>query len=128
MSKFLTSTTLVEQQLMHQNLFAENAQRSQNEQALYNAWLQSENARKNLEVTVNSLESEILALKIQINKPNSNTKDNTVITTYETDEELARETEWVRVKQGEKKTKRVGIPKLFGLIGKTVGIHQPDAR
>jgi hypothetical protein len=64
MVEFLTPTAIGEQQLLQQNrnLFVENAQRSHNEQVLYNAWYQSEDARKNPEAQVNWLQSQILTL------------------------------------------------------------------
>lgn len=111
MTQYSTPPTTVEQQMhQNQNLFAEKGLRTQNEQAFYNAWFQSENARKSLETTVNLLQSEIFAMKIQINNMNINpsSKDNAVANVYETDEEeLARETEWLRVKQREKKRKQM---------------------
>jgi hypothetical protein len=102
----LTSTTIDEQQLLqqNQNVFVENAQRSQNEQILYNAWYQSGNARRNLEAQVNSLQSQILTLKVQLNNLSSIKEDKPVAFTQETEEdELASETEWIRVKQNQKR-------------------------
>jgi hypothetical protein len=54
---------------------------------LYSAWYQSEDARKNLETQVNSLQSQILTLKLQLNNLSSNKEDNPVAFTQETEEE-----------------------------------------
>jgi hypothetical protein len=64
MAEILTPTAIDEQQLLqlNQNHFLQNAQRSQNEQVLYNAWYQSEDARKNPKAQVNWLQSQILTL------------------------------------------------------------------
>jgi UDP-glucose 6-dehydrogenase len=73
---------------------------------LYNAWYQSENARKNLETQVNSLQSQILALKVKLNNLGSNREDKHFAFTQETEEEkLDSETEWICVKQNQKKRK-----------------------
>jgi hypothetical protein len=102
----------------NQNLFVEKAQRSQNEQVLYNAWYRSEKARKNLEAEINSLQSQMLALKVQLNNLSSNMEDNTVTFTQETDEEeLAHETELKRRKYADTK-----------LTTKSIIIHQPTAK
>jgi hypothetical protein len=65
MAEFLTPTTVDAQQLLQQNqkLFVENAQRSQIEQVLYNAWLSVKNARKDLEAEVNRCKARSLPLK-----------------------------------------------------------------
>ena len=88
-----------------QNVFAEDATRSKTEQVLYDAWLQSEKTRGNLETMIEKLQCEVSELKKQVN---INTNPEEIYMTDE--EELARETEWVRVEQRRKKRKFVESP------------------
>ncbi|PNF20024.1 hypothetical protein B7P43_G05948 [Cryptotermes secundus] len=112
MTQLLSSSTTVDLQLMQEikNLFTDNVQRSQNEQAWYNAGIQTESG-KNFETTIKSLQREISALKIQINNPSHDEKDSAIPTAQETDEEeLAPEIEWIRAQQIKRKRKHVGTP------------------
>lgn len=110
-------TTTNEALLMHQcnNLFQENYQRSQNEQALYIEWLRVGNENKELNNIIAQMQSNINKLEIQIKKLSN--QSNTVRTQEKTltsqeeywtdEEELARETEWIRVKSRQNKRKKM---------------------
>jgi hypothetical protein len=101
MDTYLQPTTPGEALLVQQNqvLFHENQARSQNEQTLYNAWIQEKGARKHLEATLRNMQQQITALQqklsiqenINTNKINNHNQP-TVSIQYETDEdELPKE-------------------------------------
>jgi hypothetical protein len=108
----------IDPQLMQEikNLFAENAQRSKNEQALYNAWVQSEKDKKNLEQIIITLQTEVAALKQQITTPEHHDQNN--ITHVMDADDLAPETEWVRVEQGKRKRRHIEPPQPVNLTNK----------
>jgi hypothetical protein len=100
----------IDLQLMQEikNLFAENAQRSKNEQALYNAWVQSEKDKKNLEKIITTLQNEVATLKLQITDLGRTEHD---IALNDMDEDdPAPESEWTRVEQGKRKRRLVEAP------------------
>jgi hypothetical protein len=50
----------------NQVLFHENQARSQNEQTLYNAWLQEKGAREHLKATLRNMQQQITALQTKL--------------------------------------------------------------
>jgi hypothetical protein len=85
----------------NQVLFHENQTRNQNEQMLYNAWIQEKGAREHLETTLRNMQRQITALQqklsiqenINTNKVNNHNQP-TVSIQYEMDEnELPKEVE-----------------------------------
>lgn len=104
--------------LLQQNnvLFQENYQRSQNEQVLFNSWKLSETEKVKAKAKADQLDLQLKELKVMYDELTlkykelekkyipSTTEKKTV--EYHTDEdELAYETEWIRVKQNRKKRK-----------------------
>jgi hypothetical protein len=96
-------------------LFQENQARSQNEQTMYNAWIQEKRAREHLEATLRNMQQQITALQqklsiqenINTNKIN-NHNEPTASIQYETDEnELPKEVEWITASS--RKTKKTKI-------------------
>jgi len=92
-------------------LFQDNLNRSENEQLLFNEWKRAENEKNALSVKMEWLESQLNIIKKQytelqekLAKPES--KD--IQAEYHTDEEeLAKETEWIRRKDRNHKRKRM---------------------
>lgn len=94
--------------LMQQNnaLFQENYARSQNEQQLYMAWKKTEVEKGNAETRVIQLEQVMEQLKLKMSELENRLtqKTPTQKIEYVTDEEeLAKETEWIRVKNRKKR-------------------------
>lgn len=94
--------------LMQQNnaLFQENYARSQNEQQLYTAWRKTEAEKERAEKKAIQLEKIIEQLQIKVVNMEKRFSENkqTQKIEYQTDEEeLAEETEWIRVKNRKKR-------------------------
>lgn len=92
----------------NQALFSENQARSQNEQALYNAWLNEKQEREKLQTIVHQLQMQMQILQKTVNDKNTTeniqSKNTQTCEEYHTDEEeLSRETEWVRVRNSKKR-------------------------
>lgn len=100
------------------HLLQENYQRTENEEFLYNAWLRNENEKKAMAINIQKMQHQIEILQKLYaevkectsrpnetqNQSNENTYNENV--NYTTDEEeLAKETEWIRVKNRNKKRK-----------------------
>lgn len=78
-------------------LFQENQVRSQNEQMLYNAWVQEKQDREKLQATVQSLQQKMDMMMKEFQNQNSKNQAKTPLQ-YETDEEeLEKEVAWVTV-------------------------------
>lgn len=90
------------------SLFAENFERSQKEQVLYQAWKKGEFEKTCLTKTIMELQQQIYKLNEQVGKIENNHKEiKTTTTDYETqDEELATDTAWIRIKNKSKSKKR----------------------
>ena len=112
MSQYCQPTTANEAVLLHQNnvLFQENYERSQNKRVLYNEWQKAIAEKKVLSDMIGEMQLHITELKNKFKvfeeMGNANTSSNQEPTRVEyfTDEdELAEETEWIRVKNKSKK-------------------------
>lgn len=95
-------------------LAQQNQIRTQNEQALYNAWMNERTARLNLETALANMQKQLNALQAQIINQNVDNTSSTLVNnysnennspvTYETDEEeLQREVGWIRVNKNKKR-------------------------
>jgi len=114
MTQFYQPTTANEAALLHQNnaLFQDNFQRSQNEQALYNEWQKAIAEKKQLsdiigqmQLHIAELENKFKTLEETGNDNNSSNHEVTRVEYFTDEEELAEETEWIRVKNKGKKRK-----------------------
>lgn len=137
MQPFTTNEAL----LMHQNdyIFQENYQRSQNEQVLYIEWLKATNEKKELNNIIAQMQSNINKLEIQIKYLTN--QSNTVRTKEKTpprqeeywteEEELARETEWIREKSRKNKRKKMDTsfsPPTPQMNKKTTNVPEPKIK
>lgn len=96
----------------NQSLAQVNQNGANNEMNYYNAWIAEKTAREQLQDKVNQLQKQVEDLKKQIlqekeskdvrNKERENIP-NQVIEYFTDEEELARETEWIRVKNNKKR-------------------------
>lgn len=93
-------------------LFQENINRSQNEQVLYSEWKKVTNEKNQLNLTIASMQKQIKDLEQRLSQTQAQNNENTSKTLnkatsdieYFTDEEeLAKETEWIRVKNYKKR-------------------------
>jgi len=109
---FYQSNTPNEVALIQRNneLFQENFSRSQNEQLLYNEWKRTENEKNIIFANMQKLEQQLAIMQrkhIELEKKRLNPmeEEEKQIEYYTDEEELAKETEWIRVK-GKKNKKR----------------------
>src|SRR5215469_10577813 len=119
MTQYYQPTTANEAVLLHQNnvLFQENYKRSQNEQVLYNEW-QKVIAEKHqlsdmigkMQLHIAELESKSKASEVMGNAYTSSNQETTRVEYFTDEEELAEETEWIRVKNKNKKRKMTTSP------------------
>ncbi|XP_076265214.1 uncharacterized protein LOC143199341 [Rhynchophorus ferrugineus] len=110
------SSTSGEAYLAQQNqIFCqENHKRTQNEQALYNAYINEKTARRNLENALTNMQKQLDALQLLIKNQNTynptsipvvnQCTENKLPVNYETDEEeLQKEVGWITVKRNKKR-------------------------
>lgn len=110
------------------SLFQENHNRSQNEEVLYTQWRDATNIIAQLNEKIESMKQTIGVLenkcKALETANNTNANQENAYVSYVTDEEeLAQETEWLRVKQNRKKRKlntSITPPQLKGVISKPI--------
>lgn len=114
MSFLQTSSTVTPNEaiLIQQNnvLFQENFTRSQNEQILYTGWRKAEEEKNTLLQTISKLQSQMANMQKkheEMEKRLPQKKDEENVEYHTDEEELARETEWIRVKNRERKRKRM---------------------
>ena len=112
-------TTANEAALIQQNnaLFQENYKRSQNEQALYNEWQKVTAEKQQLSDMIGQMQLHIMELENKFKtleeagNANTSSKQGVTRVEYFTDEEeLAEETEWIRIKNKGKKRKMTMSP------------------
>jgi hypothetical protein len=121
-TQFYQPTTANEAVLLHQNkvLFQENYKRSQNEQVLYNEWQkviaekkQLSDMIKEMQLNIAELENMFQAFEV-MGTASTNSNHKAARVEYFTDEEeLAEETEWIRVKNKGRKRKMNNSPTLL---------------
>ena len=97
-------------------LFQENYVRSTNEQQLFAAWRQakSENEKmieeyKKLQLEVNKMREDfkkVMFKNSQLEKILNQPKEEEIIEYFTDEEELAKETEWIRIKEKNKNKKK----------------------
>lgn len=106
---FVQPTTSNEAILAQHNqaLFNENQVRSQNEQALYNAWVHEKQERQKMDIIIQQMKIQIDSLQAKMEKKEqqqNGAKSTVKDTEYLTDEEeLSKETEWIRVRNTKKR-------------------------
>ena len=112
MSQYYQPTTANEAVLLHQNnvLFQENYERSQNEQVLYNEWQKGIAEKKvlsdmigEMQLHIAELENKFKAFEEMGNANASSNQEPTRVEYFTDEDELAEETEWIRVKNKSKK-------------------------
>jgi len=113
-TQFYQPTTANEAVLLHQNnvLFQENYKRSQNEQVLYNEWQKVIAGKKQLsdmieemQLQIAELENKFKTSEVMGNANTSSNQEETRVDYFTDEEQLAEETEWIRVKNKSKKRK-----------------------
>src|SRR5215469_14210649 len=114
MTQFYQPTTANEALLLHQNnvLFQENYKRSQNEQIVYNEWQKVIAEKKQLSDTIGEMqlhtaeqENKFKASEVTGNANITSNQEATRVEYFTDGEEVAEETEWIRVKNKSKKWK-----------------------
>ena len=113
-TQYYQPTTANEAVPLHQNnvLFQENYERSQNEQVLYNEWQKVIAEKKKLSDMIGELQLHITELEIKFraaevmgNANNSSNQEAARVEYFTDENELAEETEWLRVNNKSKKRK-----------------------
>ena len=120
-SQYYQPTTANEAVLLHQNnvLFQENYKRSQNEQVLYNEWQKVLAEKKQLsdmigemQLHIAELENKFKASEVMRNTTTSSNQESTRVEYFTDEDELAEETEWIRVKNKSKNLEMNTSPTL----------------
>lgn len=103
-----TSTEAI---LMQQNqaLFYDHQTRSQNEQTLCNAWLSAKQEREKLQIIIQQMQRQMKEMQLKLTNKNMPPEKNQLKEQSKRDEyftneeELSRETEWIREKHSRKR-------------------------
>ena len=104
-----------------------NLERNQNEQDLYNAWIHEKQEREKLQSIVQQLQEQIKILQSKSAHTTLDQEDKgqKSYEEYHTDEEeLSKETEWIRVKNTHKKRKASTSP-CEAVLPSTSSINKP---
>jgi hypothetical protein len=119
MDMYLQPVTLGEALLVQhkQVLFHENQARSQNEQTLYNAWIQEKGVREHLEATLRNMQHQITALQqklsiqenINTNKINHHNQPTASIQYEMGKDESPKEVEWITASSRKNKKRKINL-------------------